>query len=413
MERLSRYILVLIAIITCAVMLPQLYWMAFDKPINIPYVMYSCTDDDFLIRQTQNEKVEWIDTHGNSYTREEYEQKLPMMYTRQLLVSGTMPDTIKGLAMDMHVLNKAKSIFNFKPDAMNGPQPRLFPLFESESGRANLEMPDDYFRITWRIEFINASTNKIDEQKSNLFSGALSKKGFTFPAKSISGLPTTRKSCDEGYLIIDAADQLFHLKMMEGHPFVRKVELPANLKFKFISCVDFKDKKYYAYLFSDQNEIYILTQDLYELVKLPVEGFNADNCELRILGDIFHYNVSIQAENKLKVFALNYADFQKVDTYEKSWMKRSERPKGKIAATLFPFQLKLSNKYSSFTNFYFEFSSGFFWVIVNLLFVAAHLLFLLKRNAKIGKNLIDLSVIAATGIFGFIAVNFFQNKFYD
>ena len=138
MERLSRYILVLIAIITCSVMLPQLYWMAFDKPIKAPLVMYSCTDDDFLIFQNENEKVERIDTHGNSYTREEYEQKLPMMYTRQLLVSGTMPDTIKGVAMDMHALNKAKSVFNFKPDAMNSPQPRLFPLFESESGRANL-----------------------------------------------------------------------------------------------------------------------------------------------------------------------------------------------------------------------------------------------------------------------------------
>lgn len=413
MERLSRYILVLIAIITCAVMLPQLYWMAFDKPINIPFVMYSCTDDDFIILQTENAKAERIDTRGNSYTREEYEQKLPLMYTRQLLISGTMPDTIKGVAMDMHDLNKAKSTFRFKPEDMNGPQPELFPLFESESGRANLEMPDDYFRITWRLEFIKASTNKIDEEKSNLFSGALSKKGFTFPAKSISGLPTTRKSCDEGYLIIDAANQLFHLKMMEGHPFVRKVELPANLKFKFISCVDFKDKKYYAYLFSDQNEIYILTQDLYELVKLPVEGFNADNCELRIFGDIFHYNVIIQAENNLKVVVLNYSDYQGVDTYEKSWLKRSERPKGKIAATLFPFQLKMSDKYNNFTNFYFEFSSGFFWVIVNLLFVAAHLLFLMRRKAKIGKNLVDLSVIAATGIFGFIAVNFFQNKFYD
>lgn len=394
-------------------MLPQLYWMAFDKPIKVPLVLYSCTDDDFMIFQSEGGKIELFDTRGNKYTREEYEQKLPLMYTRQLLISGTMPDNIKSVAMDMHDLNKAKSTFRFNPEEMNGPQPKIYPLFESESGRANLEMPDDYFRITGRLEFIKASTNKIDEGKSNLFSGALSKKGFTFPAKSISGLPTTRKSCDEGYLIIDAAGQLFHLKMMEGHPYVRKVELPANLKFKYISCVDFKDKKYYAYLFSDQNEIYILTQDLYELVKLPVEGFDPDNCELRILGDIFHYNVIIQAENNLKVVVLNYADFQKVDTYEKSWLKRSERQKGKIAAGIFPFQLKMSDKNSNFTNFYFEFSKGFFWMIVNILFVAAHLFFLMRRKAKLSKNLVDLCVIAATGIFGFIAVNFFQNKFYD
>lgn len=413
MERISRYFLVLIAIITCSVTLPQLYWTAFDKPINAPFVMYSCTDNDFMILQAEGGQAERFDTRGNKYTREEYEQKLPLMYTRQLLVSGTMPDTIKGVAMDMHDLNKAKSTFRYKPEEMNGPQPKLYPLFESESGRANIEMPDDYFRINWRMEFIKASNNQIDEPKSQLYTAALQKKGFTFPAKSISGLPTTRKSCDEGYFITDAADQLFHLKMMEGHPYVRKVELPVNLKFRYISCVDFKDKKFYAYLFSDQNEIYILTQDLYELVKLPVEGFDPDIYELQIYGDIFHYNVVVKSDNHIKVDVLTYNDFQKVDTYEKSWLKRSERPKGRTAAALFPFQLKMNDKYSSFTNFYFESSNGFFWILLNLLLTGVHLLFLVRRRATLRKHIADLGIVAVTGIFGFIAVNFFQNKFYD
>lgn len=394
-------------------MLPQLYWTAFDKPINAPFVMYSCTDNDFMILQAEGGQAERFDTRGNKYTREEYEQKLPLMYTRQLLVSGTMPDTIRGIPMDMHALNKAKSTFRFKPEDMSSPQPRLYPLFESESGRANIEMPDDYFRINWRMEFIKASNNQIDEPKSQLYTAALQKKGFTFPAKSISGLPTTRKSCDEGYFITDAANQLFHLKMMEGHPYVRKVELPANLKFRYISCVDFKDKKFYAYLFSDQNEIYILTQDLYELVKLPVEGFNPDIYELQIYGDIFHYNVVVKSDNHIKVDVLTYTDFQKVDTYKKNWLKRSDRSKGLIAAGFFPFQLKLTDNNSNYINFYFEFSKGFFWILLNLLLTGVHLLFLVRRKAILRKHIADLGIVVATGIFGFIAVNFFQNKFYD
>jgi len=404
---------VLVAIITCAIILPKVYWMAFDKPISTPFVMYSCTDDDFMILQSENGEPQRVDTRGNKYTREEYEQKLPLMYTRQLLISGIMPDTIKGVAMDMHELSKTKSTFRYKPEYMNGPQPRLYPLFESESGRANLEMPEDFFRINWRIEFINAKTNQIDEDKSQLFSSVLYKKGFEFPAKSIAGLPTTRKSCDEGYLIIDSSDQLFHLKMMEGNPFVAKVKLPEGLKFKFISCVDFKDKKYYAYLFSDKNEIYILTQDVYELVKLPVEGFDPNDCELQIFGDIFHYNLIIRTDDHLKVDVLNYSDYQKVNTYEKSWLKRSERPTGKIAASIFPVQLKMSDKNSNFTNFYLEFSAGFFWLILNLILAGIHLLLLMQRKAMLGKHIVDIAIIATTGIFGFIAVNFFQNKFYD
>lgn len=413
MERISRYSLVLVAILTCAIILPKVYWMAFDKPINTPFVLYSCTDDDFMLQYKSDKGMEREDTRGNKYSQAEYEQKLPLMYTRQLLVSGIMPDSIKGVAMDMHDLSKTKSTFRYKPEYMNGPQPELYPLFESESGRATLEMPEDFFRINWRIEFINAKTNRIDEEKSQLFSAVLYKKGFDFPAKSISGLPTTRKSCDEGYLITDSSDQLFHLKMMEGNPIVTKVKLPEDLKFKFISCVDFKDKKYYAYLFSDKNEIYILTQDLYELIKLPVEGFVPETCELQILGDIFHYNVIVKSEDHLKVDVLNYSDYRKIDTYEKSWLKRSDRQTGKIAASIFPVQLSMSNKNSKFTNFYLENSAGFFWLIVNLFLAGIHLFFLMKRKAKLNKHIFDLSVVAITGIFGFIAVNFFQNKFFD
>lgn len=413
MERISRYILVLVAILTCSIILPKVYWMAFDKPINSPFAMYSCIDNDFMIVQHVNGETERVDTRGNKYTREEYEQKLPLMYIHQLLVSGIMPDTINGVEMDMHELSKTRSTFRYKPDYMITPLPKLYPLFESESGRANLEMPEDYFRINWRIEFINAETNKIDEEKSQLFSAALYKKGFKFPAKSIAGLPTTRKSCDEGYFVIDSADQLFHLKMMESNPYVFKVNLPEELKFKFINCVDFKDKKFYAYLFSDKNEIYILTQDVYKLIKLPIEGFDADNCNLRIFGDIFNYNVIVQSEDHMKVDVLNYSDYKKIDEYTNSWLKRSERTSGKVFAAIFPAQISMSDSDSNFTNFYFELSAGFLWLITNLLFAGFHLLFLIKRKAKLSKHMLDLVLVSITGIFGFIAVNFFQNKFFD
>lgn len=411
MERISRYILVVVAIITCSMVLPKVYWMAFEKPIRAPFVLYSCVDNDFIVFDGAAGKR--FDTKGNTFTREEYETKLPMMYARQLMISGIMPDTINGVAIDVHEMNRARSTFRFQPEEINGPQIKLFPLFESESGRANIEMPEDYFRISWRMEFIDAKTNKVNEEKSRTFSAALYQKGFAFPAKRITGLPTTRKSCDEGYLIIDSANQLFHLKMMEGIPYVQQVSLPEGLRFKYISCVDFKDKKFYAYLFSETNEIYILTQDDYQLVKLPIDGFDASNCEMKIMGDMFHYSVIIEAENSVKAIALNYSDYQKVDEYRQTWLKRSERKEGRIFASLFPFQLSMTNEYSSFNRFYFDFSAGFIWVLVNLLFVGLHVGLLIRRKAKMHKHIIDLLLVAFTGVFGFIAIYFFPNKFFD
>ena len=409
MEKLSRYILVLVAILVASIVLPELYWMAFDKPIRTPFVMYSCTDNDFMIYDTEN--MVRHDTRGNTYTREEMEEKLPLMYVRQLLMVEKMPDSINGFEMDMHEISKARSTFRYKPDDLHSPKPALYPMFESESGRANLEMPLDFFRINWRIEFIDAGSNKINEEKSRLFSAALYHEGFQFPATQISGIPTTRKSCDEGYLIIDNSEQLFHVKMIEGQPYVYKVNVPNDLKFKNISCVDFKDKRYYAYMISNENEVYILTQDDYRLVKLPIDGFNADNCELKIYGDFFHYNAIIQAEDHLKVHVLN-KDYEKIDEYNKTWLKRSERTAGKIAAGLFPAQIKLTNKYSSYINFYTETSRGIWWMVINLLMTILHFGILLNRKANLKRHGLDLIIVALTGIFGFIAVNFFPNKFF-
>ena len=100
MEKISRIILVLVAILILAVTLPMLYWMAFEKPIKKPVVFYSCIDDDFFILRAGTPAT-FEDNKGNKYTREKYVQKLPMMNFQQLMVSGMMPDSIKGIDMDM------------------------------------------------------------------------------------------------------------------------------------------------------------------------------------------------------------------------------------------------------------------------------------------------------------------------
>lgn len=411
MEKFSRIILVLVAIVVLSITMPAIYWMAFEKPVKKPFVLYSCIDEDFFILRAGTPTT-FEDRKGNIYTRDQYEQKLPMWNFQQLMVSGKMPDTIKGRAMDMHEIGRNRSFLRYKPEDMNCPKAKLFPLFESQSGRASLELPNDYFRITWRMEFLDAASNKILEEKSQHFSAALYHFGFSFPATRIEGLPTTRKSCDEGYLIIDSEEKLFHVKMIKGKPFVKKINLPEGLRFKHIVCVDFKDKKYYAYLFSEKNEIYILTQDEYELIKLPVTEFNADNCELKIYGDLFNYNITVDREDRSDVIILD-KNYKKVASYQENFKVLSERREGIVFSYLFPAQLSMEDPNTKFLNFYLKGSGGTGWITFHLLLLGLQLLILSRRNAKIRDNLVDLGLVAMTGIYGVLAVNLFQNKFFD
>jgi hypothetical protein len=410
MVKISRYILVWITILGLAVAIPKLYWTAFGKPVKKPFILYSCTEKDFMIQRT-SEGTKWEDTRGHSYTREQYEERLPLLYMRQLLLSGTMKDTINGIQMDAHDININRSFFSYSPTDMTTPGPGIFPLFESESGRANLEMPEDFFRITWRMEFINAQSNKILEEKSRQFSAALYHKDFVFPAQTIAGIPTTRKSCDEGYLIIDSALQLFHLIMITGNPYVKKIAIPEGLIFKHIACVDFKDKKYYAYLFDDQGDIYILTQDEYELIKLPAGNFHPETEEIRIYGDLFNYDLVITGEGFVRVVVLD-KEYKKVSEYNETWPVRAETKPGKIFAALFPGQLSLSDENSNFINFYLTLSSGYKWIIISILLVVLHFM-IVRKKGKLVRHGVDFGLILVTGVFGFIAVNFFPNKFFD
>jgi len=410
MVRISRYILVLTAVIGSAIALPNLYWTIMEKPVIAPFVMYSCIDNTYMINRSTPTPTRH-DTKGNKYTREEYERKLPMMFYMQLASSGTMPDSINGIEMDMHTLRKARSTYRYQPKGKNSPLPGIYPLFESESGRVNLEMPNDFFRIQGRMEFIDTKSNTIAEEKSNLFTAVLTRRGFEFPSKIIAGLPTTRKSCDEGYLVTDAKEQLFHLKMIEGKPYVKKVALPANLSFQWIECVDFSNKLYYAYLISATNEIYVLMQDTYELQKLPISGFNPETDELKIYGDFFHYNVIIEGDSYLKNITLDNK-FNKVDEYAEKWEDKYHRKEGKIFNVLFPFELTLKSDTSRYIDFRIKYSESFYWILLSLIFVGAEIYWIKKMKNGIMGHVADLVIIALTGIFGFIAVNIFQNKFF-
>lgn len=410
MEKISRYSLVFMTVIILAIAIPKLYWIIFEQPVQKPFIQYSCINNDFLIYRS-GEKI-WEDTKGTRYTRDEYEQKLPLFFFKQLYTSGTLPDSVNNLPLDMKALAREKSFFRLRPAEINAPQPSLFPLFESRSGRALLEWPNDFFRITWRIEFIDAAINSIEEEKSQMFSAALYHKGFVFPAKIISGIATFKKSCDEGYFLVDSKNQLFHLKMVIGKPYVKKIELSDGLIVRHISCVDFKSKAFYAYLFSDKGEIYTINQDDYKLVKWPVEGYDLLCSDLKIYGDLFNYTLVIEAYDRVKVIALD-KKYQLVNSYTEKWKTKEDWTSGKVFASVFPAEVSLTSEKSKFIRFYFTLSKGVNWLIVNFILASIHLLWLFRRKKQFKNHFIDLVTVLVCGIYGFLAVHFYRNKFYE
>jgi hypothetical protein len=412
MVKTSRYVLVLLGIMVTSIAVPDFFWTVFRKGATTPNVMYSQVLDDFIIVKRGEAGTIRVDPQGNHYTDKETEALLPMLFFRQLAADGNMPDSVKGVEMDHAVLSRNRGSYSFMPRNINTPAPLMWPLMEAKSGRVNLSMPRDFYRIKDRIEFVVAETNKVDQEKSKLFNDVLVAKGFAFPARLVAGIPTTLKSKDEGYFIKDNIGNLFHLKMIQGKPFVEKINIPDHINIIHIECVDMRTEEFYAYLYTDNNEVYVLMNEIYYLQKLPVEGFDRTKDRIRIRYDVFGKTISVIGDNFIKVTRVDDI-YDIVDTYEESWEPRHERSDHRLFARIFPFELQMQMSDSRYVGFFVNYANGYAWLIVNLLLVAVAVWLLRRKKRDIKKNIIDLIIVLLAGIFGFIAIRIFPNKFYD
>ncbi|MBC8400843.1 MAG: DUF4857 domain-containing protein [Candidatus Marinimicrobia bacterium] len=402
--RIARLMMVAVVIFIVAIYLPKFYWKIFDKKIRTPQVYYSAVHEEFFLGKHNGKKYVHYDLKGNQYTREEFEQKLPLLHYRQLVLDNDMPEYIQGRKIELDELRLNKFIKRVRPHNLDQPQIDLYPLIESQSGRVQLAMPEEMFRITDRMEFITAATNQIDEKLTELFTTKLIAQGFKFPAQYIAGNPTTRKPFDEGYFVVDAANEVFQIKMIQGQPFCRKTGIPTNLEIQAILIGEMNLREFYGMLITKTSDVYLITYDNYKLVKLPLNAYQLDKTNLRWMGDIFYRTFWQMNEGEIHVIVTD-RDYEIVDEYRETWETREDWISGKLAKVLFPFTITLLDGSSVYLNTYFEISSMF--ALVGIL-IALGLYVALALYLKKPLSPIDLVIVAITGLYGLIAVYIFR-----
>lgn len=389
--------------------MPALYWLIFEKHIRIPVIEYSSVSNEFLFIRFNNEIPVRTNSNGDTLTKNKYEQLLPLIYTNQLIRNGNMPDSIMGVHTDVHAIHFNTNRYKYTPKNMFVHNIGLYPLFESESDRVNLELPPDFFRINNSIEFITASTNDINLEKSKLFNQVFINKGFSFPAKIIAGIPTTRKSIDEGYFIVDNTNKLFHLKMTKGQPYFEYIQTPDNMKITHIECIDFKTREFYAIIFDSNNNVYVLIQDIYSLIKLPITDFEQEKDELRISENIFFKNITTISNKELKVWIIDDL-YNTIAFHNEILVSKEEAQFGKIFSVLFPFEIITKNASSSYKNFKITFSKNILIILTNFIFTILYISILLHKKQSFKKNFTEIVLVILFGFYGFVGSLFFPNK---
>ena len=281
------------------------------------FTLYSPLVNDFIYNDIdQDNKLHRYGTDGHEYTEAETDSLLPFFYMRQLVADGRWSDTILGRAVSPQEVKAASMIERINPRDVNSRPAALYPLLESMPKRVELDMPNDVFRITTEgIEFIVMETNQINESKSQRYTKALLDKGFKFPARQVSGNPTTRKAYDEGYLLLDANNQLFQLKRCAGRPFVKAFDIPEGIILTHIFEIEPAGRQLRGFATDADQHFYVLTPD-YKLAQVEIDHFDPTSERLMIIGNLLDWTLSVTTDDGVHYYALSADDYHLLRRYD-------------------------------------------------------------------------------------------------
>lgn len=410
LPKISRYLLVALGVVTLAYILPSVYHTLFDTRINPVNITYSELKKDYLVMQVIDGKPAFIDRKKKVYNQQEFMEATPITNYWYHLSKGTMPDSFAGVKLIPQVLQRESFWGYNQPEILYAPVYGLYPLFESRP-EFGLRYPTDMFRINTRMEFIDAKTNTINEAKTKLFTDHINKEGFAYPAKIIAGLPTLMKRKDEGWFIVDAKEQLFHIVMVKGEPYVKKIQNPGGIRFKHIICNDYDSGEFFATIISADNKVYVLNKADYSTTQFPIEGYDPEHQVMMFTGNQFNKTITLMDEKGSKVVTVD-RQYKVIGQITELLPLKSEMVIGKVFNFIFPFHLTLDSPDSSFITMSAERSATYGWIILNLVLLVLTIIFIRREGKAMKNSILDLIIVAVTGIFGFLAVHIVPNKQY-
>lgn len=296
--------------------LPWCYNFFVGPSTSTPFTLYSSVVGEFALLQNNHDgEISYADRAGNSYTEQEFDSILPMFYYRQLVTDGRFPATICGVEVTPREVQRTSFSFRLTPSEQQKPHTGLYQLLESMSGRVDLVLPDDVFRLTQhRIEFVDMASNTILEEKSERFTRMMSSKGFRFPAHRIAGNPTDRKEYDEGYLLLDADRRLFHLKMTKGRPYCRAIELPEGMTPEYLYITEFPARSMLGFIVDTEGGFWVINRPSYEVVRTGIPSFDPCRESMFIMGNLLDWTVRLSDRDTERYYALSAADYSLIDS---------------------------------------------------------------------------------------------------
>ncbi|PLW76611.1 DUF4857 domain-containing protein [Cohaesibacter celericrescens] len=404
--RLARYASLLLAVFVLAVWLPQLHNMLFEYRFGKTHLFYSPVIKKFIYKELVGEGHQFIyrDQDEKDYSREEFEALIPFIYYKNMEIWGKLPLLLDGQSFDKTEIKAARQVVELKPTDLGDHSPRiqLFPLLESNPGRARLSFPENVFRPDDKLSFINSDFNRFDEELTNRFGNALKNSGFVYPVKAVFGRVSILKAFDAGYFLTDAKGQFFHLMKVDGEPKISQVALPDGSKVRQLVVAESKRREILGILLDEAGKAYLMGYGDYHILPLILPDYDPDTMELKIIFNPL-YRTAVYSDKEVIHAVVMDKSYKVISHHARTMAMARPRLSETIWHVATPFSLQLAKGNSRYLSFIPQFH-GWLAIIGNLLSFGIAVFFLKQKGTRISSSIFDLLLVGLTGLYGLIAV---------
>jgi len=407
----SRWALMVLAVVVMGIFLPLLYQTVLDRKTGKTQLFFSPVIKKFVYREMVGEGDQFVtrDEDGNEYDREAFECLIPFVYYKNMDLWGKLPLKIGNHTFTREQMKANRQVFEFKPQDIQDRRPRVpvYPLLESEPGVAGLRFPKDAFRMTvGSMEFFNVDTNQVEKDLSLRFTQTLGEAGFQFPAILVSGKVSILKPFNEGFFLMDARNQVFHVKRVKGQAVVVKTPISTSMGVRAIKVSENNKREILGMLLTNNDELFLISYDDYRLIKLPLEGYGPDTMDFKLLINPLYRAAVYSDDQMIRAVAMDNA-YTVVGRYQHEMFSGKKQAADRVFDALFPFHIQMRDPTSGYLQFRLV-CHGWPTVIgVGVALILGALIMGLRR-ISLRTNWSDMVFILFTGLYGLVAVNLIE-----
>lgn len=403
MKIFSKIIFYALAILVLSWFLPWLYRLMLPEAKSEPFMALSPVNGNWVSSVVGEDKsliITEFDHNGapldGTLSKDDRDSLVPQMYYRNLMARKRMPDSIQGIATDLHTLHNAELILTSSPRDINKVMPEVYMIMESMPERADFEDPEEVWRwVPDGMEFIRIADGSVNSDRSLRFSRELNKLGFKQPLHDFSANVISRKQRDDGYLLVDAEGAVYQLKQAAGYPIVRKMELPEGVKADKVWVIEAMDPQHLGLMADTAGNAYFIENDC-TVRPLAIGKIDPRKDRLTVMGNAWNIAFRMTDGEGSRWRALDTRTLRPIGTYDYMYPITTL---GEVEGYLFPFELTFTSLNDSYA---YPRISDISWnaAVLNLLLALCLALLGLRRKSNF--YFYGAAVTCVCGLFAFI-----------